>query len=282
MVTDLHCKGTRIIILEAYKPKFLDVACLLYVIYKVRRLQHSPNVFVTSLIILFITTLSLSLTHTLTLKSSQFLYTFALFPTRGRLYEYADNSVKATIESYKKACSDSSGAGSTSEANAQYYQQEITKPYCVLKLVTCAITTEIDYMQKREVDLHNNNQLLLAKIAESERNQEHNMNVLASSYENASEHNNQFDSRAFFQVTGLQPHYPPNDHIPLQLAVDDSNLFSLQYGKLSWLVSQTAANFVDPAGIMMWIEPKKWPRGTYKASCQHMVDNIVQLVLRAS
>ncbi|KAI9084602.1 hypothetical protein K1719_033384 [Acacia pycnantha] len=106
----------------------------------VRPLQHSPNVFVPSLIIIFITTLSLSLS--LTLKSSQFLYTFALFPTRGRLYEYADNSVKATIESYKEACSDSSGAGSTSEANAQYYQQEITKPNCVLKLVTCAIITE--------------------------------------------------------------------------------------------------------------------------------------------
>ncbi|KAI9107641.1 hypothetical protein K1719_021304 [Acacia pycnantha] len=60
--------------------------------------------------------------HSLTGATSQFLYTFALFPTRGRLYEYADNSVKATIESYKKACSDSSGAGSTSEANAQYYQ----------------------------------------------------------------------------------------------------------------------------------------------------------------
>ncbi|KAI9084596.1 hypothetical protein K1719_033378 [Acacia pycnantha] len=74
-------------------------------------------------------------------------------------------------------------------------------------------------MQKREVDLHNNNQLLLAKIAEIKRNQQHNMNVLASSYENASEHNNQFDSRAFFQVTGLQPHYPPNDHIPLQLVI---------------------------------------------------------------
>ncbi|KAI9071315.1 hypothetical protein K1719_046723 [Acacia pycnantha] len=39
----------------------------------------------------------------------------------------AEISVKATIERYKKACSDSSGAGSTSEANAQYYQQEAAK-----------------------------------------------------------------------------------------------------------------------------------------------------------
>ncbi|MCI12721.1 floral homeotic protein AGAMOUS-like, partial [Trifolium medium] len=35
--------------------------------------------------------------------------------------------VKATIERYKKACSDSSGAGSASEANAQFYQQEADK-----------------------------------------------------------------------------------------------------------------------------------------------------------
>ncbi|XLU30765.1 hypothetical protein S245_066831, partial [Arachis hypogaea] len=32
--------------------------------------------------------------------------------------------VKATIDRYKKACSDSSGAGSASKINAQYYQQK--------------------------------------------------------------------------------------------------------------------------------------------------------------
>uniref|UniRef100_M1CRK9 Floral homeotic protein AGAMOUS n=1 Tax=Solanum tuberosum TaxID=4113 RepID=M1CRK9_SOLTU len=50
-----------------------------------------------------------------------------VFSSRGRLYEYANNSVKATIERYKKACSDSSNTGSVSEANAQYYQQEASK-----------------------------------------------------------------------------------------------------------------------------------------------------------
>ncbi|KAH1217816.1 Floral homeotic protein AGAMOUS [Glycine max] len=50
-----------------------------------------------------------------------------VFSSRGRLYEYANNSVKATIERYKKASSDSSGAGSASEANAQFYQQEADK-----------------------------------------------------------------------------------------------------------------------------------------------------------
>uniref|UniRef100_A0A5B7BI89 Floral homeotic protein AGAMOUS n=1 Tax=Davidia involucrata TaxID=16924 RepID=A0A5B7BI89_DAVIN len=50
-----------------------------------------------------------------------------VFSNRGRLYEYANNSVKTTIERYKKACSDSSNSGSVSEANAQFYQQEATK-----------------------------------------------------------------------------------------------------------------------------------------------------------
>ncbi|KAI5427287.1 hypothetical protein KIW84_032629 [Lathyrus oleraceus] len=47
--------------------------------------------------------------------------------TRGRLYEFANNSVKASIERYKKACSDTSGVKSASETNAQYYQQEAAK-----------------------------------------------------------------------------------------------------------------------------------------------------------
>ncbi|GER46849.1 AGAMOUS-like MADS-box transcription factor [Striga asiatica] len=36
-------------------------------------------------------------------------------------------SVKATIERYKKACSDSPNNVSISEANTQYYQQEASK-----------------------------------------------------------------------------------------------------------------------------------------------------------
>ncbi|XP_068470200.1 agamous-like MADS-box protein MADS1 isoform X1 [Phaseolus vulgaris] len=50
-----------------------------------------------------------------------------VFSNRGRLYEYANNSVKASIERYKKASSDSSSGGSASEANAQFYQQEAAK-----------------------------------------------------------------------------------------------------------------------------------------------------------
>ncbi|XP_023003147.1 floral homeotic protein AGAMOUS-like isoform X2 [Cucurbita maxima] len=50
-----------------------------------------------------------------------------VFSTRGRLYEYANNSVKTTIDRYKKASSNSPNTGSTSETNTQFYQQEAAK-----------------------------------------------------------------------------------------------------------------------------------------------------------
>ncbi|XP_016203283.1 agamous-like MADS-box protein AGL5, partial [Arachis ipaensis] len=54
-----------------------------------------------------------------------------VFSSRGRLYEYANNSVRATIERYKKAYSTSTSAESVSLNNImyqyQYYQQESTK-----------------------------------------------------------------------------------------------------------------------------------------------------------
>ncbi|KAJ4904132.1 Agamous-like MADS-box protein AGL5 [Raphanus sativus] len=50
-----------------------------------------------------------------------------VFSTRGRLYEYANSSVRGTIERYKKACSDAVNPPSVTEANTQYYQQESSK-----------------------------------------------------------------------------------------------------------------------------------------------------------
>ncbi|XP_019462646.1 PREDICTED: floral homeotic protein AGAMOUS-like isoform X1 [Lupinus angustifolius] len=180
-----------------------------------------------------------------------------VFSSRGRLYEYANNSVKASIERYKKSNSDSSSAGSTSEANAQFYQQEAAKlrvqisnlqnhnrqmmgealsPMNAKELKSLEtklekgisrirskknelLFAEIEYMQKREIDLHNNNQLLRAKIAESERSH-HNINVLPGvpNYESM-EFQQQFDSRGYFQVNGLQPNnqYGRQDHMSLQL-----------------------------------------------------------------
>ncbi|KAL4594448.1 hypothetical protein ACB092_12G021700 [Castanea dentata] len=53
-----------------------------------------------------------------------------IFSSRGRLYEYASNSTKSTIERYKNACLDSSETSSIAETNTEvneYYQQESAK-----------------------------------------------------------------------------------------------------------------------------------------------------------
>lgn len=185
-----------------------------------------------------------------------------VFSSRGRLYEYANQSVKSTIERYKKACSDSSNSGSVAEANAQFYQQESAKLRNQIEATQKGIRDmlgenlssssarelknlegkleraiskvrtkknellfqEIEYMQKREVDLHNNNQLLRAKIAENERSQQ-NMNVMAGggSYElmpQSQAHTQAFDPRNYFQVNALQPanhQYSRQDPMALQL-----------------------------------------------------------------
>nr|KJB69655.1 hypothetical protein B456_011G035500 [Gossypium raimondii] len=176
-----------------------------------------------------------------------------VFSNRGRLYEYANNSVKATIERYKKA-SDSSNTGSVAEVNAQFYQQEADKlrnqirnlqninrhmlgesvgglPMKELKSLESRLEkgisrirskknellfAEIEYMQKKEIDLHNNNQLLRAKQS---------MNLMPGGSSNNFEdiHSQPYDSRNYFQVDALQPaanYYNPQqqqDQIVLQL-----------------------------------------------------------------
>ncbi|KAI3456095.1 hypothetical protein Pfo_012758 [Paulownia fortunei] len=179
-----------------------------------------------------------------------------VFSTRGRLYEYANNSVKATIERYKKASSDSSNNGSMSEANTQYYQQEASKLRAQISNLQNhnrnmlgeslgALTlrelknletrvergisrirskknellfAEIEYMQKREIDLHHNNQYLRAKIAETERAQQH-MNLMPGSSDFELVQPQPFDARNYLQVNGLQPNddYPRQEQPPLQL-----------------------------------------------------------------
>ncbi|XP_019169242.1 PREDICTED: floral homeotic protein AGAMOUS isoform X2 [Ipomoea nil] len=183
-----------------------------------------------------------------------------VFSSRGRLYEYANNSVKATIDRYKKACSDSTNTGSISEANTQFYQQEANKlrqqisnlqnqnrnymgeglggfNLRDLKNLESKIEkgiskirakknellfAEIDYMQKREIDLHNNNQYLRAKIIETERaqQQQQQMNLMpgSSSYHELAPPQ-QFDARNYLQLDGFQStsSYSKQDHLPLQL-----------------------------------------------------------------
>ncbi|CAH9106012.1 unnamed protein product [Cuscuta epithymum] len=193
-----------------------------------------------------------------------------VFSSRGRLYEYANNSVKETIDRYKKACTDTTNSGSISEANAQFYQQEASKLRVQisnlqnqnrnymgeglgglnlrdLKNLESKIEkgiskirakknemlfAEIDYMQKRqEIDLHNNNQYLRAKIIETERGQQMELMPGSSSYHHHHHelaappppppHHQQFDARNYLQLDGFQssPHYSKTQEheLPLQL-----------------------------------------------------------------
>ncbi|KAI5555332.1 hypothetical protein Peur_025456 [Populus x canadensis] len=137
-----------------------------------------------------------------------------VFSSRGRLYEYANNnSIRSTIDRYKKASSDSSNASSITEINAQYYQQESAKLRQQIQMLQNSnrhlmgdavsnlsvkelkqlenrlergitrirskkhelLLAEIEYLQKREIELENESVCLRTKIAEVERLQQANM-----------------------------------------------------------------------------------------------------------
>ncbi|KAF8411101.1 hypothetical protein HHK36_003640 [Tetracentron sinense] len=164
-------------------------------------------------------------------------------------------SVKSTIDKYKKACAGSSNSGSVLEANAQYYQQEAARLRTQIKNIQNLnrnfmgealaslnlkdlkslesrlekgiskirskknelLFAEIEYMQKREIELHNDNMYLRAKMAENERAQQQ-MNLMPDSdYEVMPSH--PFDSRNFLQVNILDSnhHYSRQGQTALQL-----------------------------------------------------------------
>ncbi|KAJ6805002.1 MADS-box transcription factor 3-like isoform X1 [Iris pallida] len=179
-----------------------------------------------------------------------------VFSTRGRLYEYANNSVKATIERYKKACIDSSNTGIVTEANSQFYQQEASKLRKQIGQLQSAnrnllgeslssmntkdlrqlesklekgiskirtkknelLYAEIEYMQKREMELQNDNMYLRNKISENERAQQH-MNMLPAVMPTEYEAMAPFDSRNFLQVNLMDAnhHYSRQQQTTLQL-----------------------------------------------------------------
>ncbi|KAI7741862.1 hypothetical protein M8C21_026578 [Ambrosia artemisiifolia] len=80
---------------------------------------------------------------------------------------------------------------------------------------------EIEYMQKRDNELHNSNQFLRAKIAENQSAQQQHMSLMpgSSDYILGQPHQQQFDSRNYLQVNDLQPNnsYSCQDQTPLQL-----------------------------------------------------------------
>nr|XP_009399817.1 PREDICTED: MADS-box transcription factor 3-like isoform X1 [Musa acuminata subsp. malaccensis] len=180
-----------------------------------------------------------------------------VFSSRGRLYEYATSSVKESIERYKKACSDTTNTGFPSEGNAQYYQQEASKLHQQINNLQSTnrnlmgeslnsmslrdlkqletrlekginkirtkknelLFAETEYMQKREMELQNDNMYLRNKVAENERVQQQ-MDMLPSTATTTEyEVMPSYDSRNFLQVNIMQPnqHYTHQQRTALQL-----------------------------------------------------------------
>uniref|UniRef100_A0A0E0MSS1 Uncharacterized protein n=1 Tax=Oryza rufipogon TaxID=4529 RepID=A0A0E0MSS1_ORYRU len=165
-----------------------------------------------------------------------------VFSSRGRLYEYANNSVKSTVERYKKANSDTSNSGTVAEVNAQHYQQESSKLRQQISslqnanrtIVGDSINTmglkdlkqvenrlekgiakirarknellyaEVEYMQKREVELQNDNMYLRSKVVENERGQQP-LNMMGAASTSEYDHMELSSSEHHAAASALRP-----------------------------------------------------------------------------
>ncbi|KAG4402840.1 hypothetical protein AAZX31_02G270600 [Glycine max] len=181
-----------------------------------------------------------------------------VFSSRGRLYEYANNSVRGTIERYKKACAASTNAESVSEANTQFYQQEASKLKRQIRDIQNlnrhilgeglsslslkelknlesrlekglsrvrsrkheTLFADIEFMQKREIELQNHNNFLRAKIAENERAQQRQQDMIPGTECESTIPNSQSYDRNFFPVNLIDSNnnqYSRQDQTALQL-----------------------------------------------------------------
>ncbi|XP_027340650.1 agamous-like MADS-box protein AGL1 isoform X2 [Abrus precatorius] len=171
-----------------------------------------------------------------------------VFSSRGRLYEYANNR-------YKKACAASSNAESVSEANTQFYQQESSKLRRQIRDIQNlnrhilgealgslslkelknlegrlekglsrvrsrkheTLFADVEFMQKREIELQNHNNYLRAKIAEHERAQQQQQNMMSGTL--CESLPSQPYDRNFFPVNLIGPdhQYSRQDQTALQL-----------------------------------------------------------------
>uniref|UniRef100_M4CGM3 Uncharacterized protein n=1 Tax=Brassica campestris TaxID=3711 RepID=M4CGM3_BRACM len=172
-----------------------------------------------------------------------------IFSTRGRLYEYANNSVKGTIERYKKACSDAVNPPSVTEANTQYYQQEASKlrrqirdiqnsnrhivgeslgslNFKELKNLEGRLEKGISRVRsKKEMELQHDNMYLRAKISQGARlnPEQQDSSVIQGTavYESglSSHDQSQHYNRNYIPVNLLEPNqqFSGQDQPPLQL-----------------------------------------------------------------
>nr|GMD26186.1 agamous-like MADS-box protein AGL11 [Ipomoea batatas] len=106
--------------------------------------------------------------------------------------------IKGTIDRYKKATSDASNICTPQELNAQFYQQESKKLRQQIHMLQNSnrhlvgeglgslnhdlIIAETENLQKREVQLEQENAFLRAKIAENERLQQLSMMPAGQDY----------------------------------------------------------------------------------------------------
>uniref|UniRef100_A0AAU7LJ66 MADS5 n=1 Tax=Hippophae rhamnoides TaxID=193516 RepID=A0AAU7LJ66_9ROSA len=148
-----------------------------------------------------------------------------VFSTRGRLYEYANNNIRTTIEKYKKACSDNSGTSSITEINAQYYQQESAKLRQQIQMLqnsnrhlmgdslSSLSVKELKQLEnrlergitrirsKKEIELENENVCIRTKIAEVERFHQQHANMVSGQELNAIQ---ALSSRNFFNQNMIE------------------------------------------------------------------------------
>ncbi|RWW32921.1 hypothetical protein BHE74_00021642 [Ensete ventricosum] len=184
-----------------------------------------------------------------------------VFSTRGRLYEYSNNNIKSTIERYKKACADHSSSGAIVDVNSQhYYQQESAKLRHQIQILQNGnrhlmgdslsslsvkelkqlenrlersitrirskkhelLFAEIEYMQKKEVELQSDNTYLRAKIAENEREQQLSIMQAGTEYYTLPT----FDPRNYYHTNMLETaanYSHHQDQTTLHLGYDTKN-----------------------------------------------------------
>nr|QDF82833.1 SEEDSTICK-like protein [Eschscholzia californica] len=179
-----------------------------------------------------------------------------VFSSRGRLYEYANSSIKSTIERYKKTCAGNSNTNSIIETNAHYYQQEATKLRQQIQILQNSnrhlmgdsieslsvkelkqlenrlergltrirskkhemLLAEIEYMQKREIELQREHTFLRTKIADIENEDQNQQNLIpVPEYDQIQT----YDSRNYFHNVNMMqeggPSYSHPDHTALHL-----------------------------------------------------------------
>ncbi|KAJ1687531.1 hypothetical protein LUZ63_018921 [Rhynchospora breviuscula] len=181
-----------------------------------------------------------------------------IFSSKGRLYEYSNNSVKGTIDRYKKAYSSDSGHGhSSNELTAQYYRNESAKLHTQMINLENAnsallghgngqinskdfklterkleqaltkirakknelIDLQVQQMQSREHELKIINQRLQNELELYEKGQQHVNYLPMASTEYETNIQLPYDSRNLLPVNLLQPNHHHYAHHQQQTAL---------------------------------------------------------------